>query len=62
MLEFTYTVNFCDFSSKGQNSGPMTEQKQEMQNFVTLVSHVMSGASVTPQHCWQAVIVNLSRF
>ena len=27
MLEFTYTVNFCDFSSKGLNSGPMTEQK-----------------------------------
>ena len=27
MLEFTYTVNFCDFSSKRPNSGPMTEQK-----------------------------------
>ena len=30
-----------------------------MQNLVTLVSHVISGASVTPQHCWQAVIVTL---
>ena len=27
MLEFTYTVNFCDFSSKGLNSGLMTEQQ-----------------------------------
>ena len=27
MLEFTYTVNFYDFSSKGLNSGPMTERK-----------------------------------
>ena len=27
MLEFSYTVNFCYFSSKGLNSGPMTEQK-----------------------------------
>ena len=27
MLKFTYTVNFCDFSSKGLNSGLMTEQK-----------------------------------